>query len=98
MSFEGLKTLGRNIVNQWNVQLFGLVCGMTSEDQKDRHLILNTLNLGAGAAAGAVALTGRFAVPAVVAAAVAALIVKRFIWPARTELCKGWKEKIKAYE
>lgn len=104
MSFEGLKELGRNIVNQWNVQLFGIVCGTTSKNQKDRQLILNALNLAAGASAKAVAgavaatLTTTFALPAAVAVAVAALIVKRFIWPARTELCKGWKEKIKACE
>ena len=100
MSFEALKILGRNIVNQWNVQLFGLVCGITSEDQNDRKIILDALKIGSGAAAGAVAaaLTTTFAVPAAVAVAVAALIVKRFIWPARAELCKGWQEKIKAYE
>lgn len=98
MASEGLKTLGRNILAQWNKQIYGLVCGNASEDQKDRQLILSALKIGSAAAVGAVAttLTATLAVPAAVAAAVAALIVKRFIWPARAELCAGWAERIRA--
>jgi hypothetical protein len=100
MSFETLKIIGRNILNVWNEKIYGLVCGTTKEDQRDRKIILDALKISSGAAVGAIAatLTTTFALPAALSVAVAALIVKRFIWPARAELCKGWKEKINAYE
>jgi hypothetical protein len=94
---DTVKSLGRSIAFRWAESLHGLVCESKSVDQQDRNKILDALNLGETAVIGAVAaaLMG-LAVPAPIAAAAAALIVKRFIWPARDELCTAWGEALQA--
>jgi hypothetical protein len=49
-SSELRKRLGRRVLNRWNKELHGLVCGAKSGDQKDRDEILKALNLGEAAA------------------------------------------------
>ncbi len=92
---DDVRSLGRKILKVWNKQLHGLVCGKNPDQQADRSSILNALSLGETAVTGAVAaaLIG-LAVPAPLAAALAPLIVKRFIWPAKDELCQAWSEAI----
>jgi len=93
---DELKAMGRRILNRWNKELYGVVCGGKSGDQKDRKAVLDSLNLGETAVIAAVAsalLT--LGVYAAIAAALAPLIVKRFIWPAKDELCAAWGEGVK---
>lgn len=96
-ALDDLRALGRSILKRWNKELYGLVCESKVGDQKDREAILDALNLGQAAVIAAVAgaLIG-LAVPAPIAAALAPLIVRRFIWPAKDELCAAWGEGIKA--
>lgn len=58
---------------------------------------LTSLNLGEAAVIAAVAgaLIG-LGVGAAIAAPLAPLIVRRFIWPAKDELCVAWGESIDA--
>lgn len=93
---DELKAMGRRILNRWNKELYGVVCVGKSGDQKDRKAVLDSLNLGETAVIAAVAsalLT--LGVYAAIAAALAPLIVKRFIWPAKDELCAAWGEGVK---
>lgn len=94
---DDLKALGRRILNRWNKELHGIVCGGTTDDKAGRNAILNSLNLGEAAVIAAVAgaLVSAGAAAALAAAA-APLIVKRFIIPARDELCAAWSEAIEA--
>ena len=94
---DDVKALGKRILSRWNKELYSLVCVNEDDDQKDRRAILGALNLGEAAVIGAVAtalLT--LGVAAAIAAALAPLIVKRFIWPAKDELCQAWGEGVKA--
>jgi len=96
-ALDDVKTLGRRIVKLWNKELYGLVCENKAGDQQDRKAILDALNLGQAAVVGAVAgALIALTVPAPLAAALAPLIVKKFIWPAKDELCAAWGEGIKA--
>jgi hypothetical protein len=92
---DDLKRLGKRVVSRWNKELFGIVCGNESKDSKEREALLNSLNLGEAAVIAAVAgaLIG-LGVGAAIAAPLAPLIVRRFIWPAKDELCTAWGEAI----
>lgn len=92
---DDLKSLGGRLALRWSKELYQMVCGAENGVQADRKKILDALNLGEAAVIGAVAATLlAIAVPAALAAAAAPLIVKRFIWPARDELCVAWGEAI----
>jgi hypothetical protein len=92
---EDVKALGRRILNRWNKELYGIVCGNSTADQAGRKAILNSLNLGEAAIIAAVAgALLSMGIGAAFAAAVAPLIVKRFIEPAKDELCAAWGEAI----
>jgi hypothetical protein len=96
-ALDDVKALGRRILKRWNKELYGLVCENKAGDQQDRKAILDALNLGQAAVIGAVASALiALTVPAPIAAALAPLIVKKFIWPAKDELCGAWGEGIKA--
>jgi len=94
---DDIKALGRRILNRWNKELYGVVCGSQTKDQESRKAVLDSLNLGETAVIAAVAgaLVSLHVFPAL-AAVVAPLIVKKFIWPAKDELCAAWGEGIKA--
>ena len=93
---DDIKAVGRKILNRWNKELYSLVCNKKGDDQKDRKAILDSLSLSETAVIGAVATTLlTLGVAAAIAAPVAPLIVKRFIWPAKDELCEAWSEGIK---
>jgi formate dehydrogenase maturation protein FdhE len=94
---DEIKAVGRRIVKRWNKELYGLVCGAKSDDQKERKAVLDSLQLGEAAVVAAVAgALLSLGLAAALAAAAAPLIVKRFIWPAKEELCAAWGEKIAA--
>jgi hypothetical protein len=92
---DDLKKIGRKILNRWNKELHGLVCGAKPGDQKEREAILSSLNLGEAAVIGAVAgALMAMAVPPPIAAALAPIIARKFILPAKDELCEAWGEAI----
>ncbi len=92
---DDVKELGRRILHRWNKELYGIVCSTSHAAQKDRQAVLNSLNLGEAAVIGAVATALlSLGVAAALAAVLAPLIVKKFIWPAKDELCRGWGENI----
>lgn len=93
---DDLKALGRRIVKRWNRELFSLVCE-GREDDETRTKLLAALKLNDAAALGVIA-TALMALgaPAAIAAALAPLLLKKFINPAKDELCAAWGEAIAA--
>lgn len=90
---DDLKRLGKRITNRWNKEVFGIVCGNESKDSKERETLLNSLNLGeAAVVAAVVGVLISLGVGAAIAAPLAPLLVRRFIWPAKDELCEAWRE------
>jgi hypothetical protein len=96
-ALDTLKGLGHRVANRWNKELYRIVCENKGSANKEREDLLNALNLGDAAIVGVVAsiLIG-LSVPPPIAAAVAALIVKKFISPAKDELCAAWGEAMAA--
>jgi len=95
-ALDDIKALGRRIVKRWNKELCGMICGNSGGYEKDRAAVLESLNIGEAAVIAAVASALlSLGVVAALAAALAPLIVKRFIWPAKDELCAAWTEAIK---
>jgi hypothetical protein len=97
---DDLKALGGRIASRWNKELYGIVCPNasateTSDDRKMRDDVLKALNLSDAAVIAAVA-TGLIALgaPAAIAAPVAPFLVKKFIMPAKDELCDAWGEAL----
>jgi len=87
---EDIRGLGRRILNRWNKQLYGLVCGKGGENEKERDAILGALNIGETAVIGAVAAALlALGVPPPIAAPLAPLIVKMFVWPAKGRALRG---------
>src|ERR1035437_7655978 len=94
-ALDDLKALGRRILNRWNRELYGVVCGNVGDDQNARKAVLDSLNLSEAAVIAAVASALlSLGVAAAIAAALAPLIVRRFIWPAKDELCGAWGESL----
>jgi hypothetical protein len=94
---DDIKSLGKKILRRWNKGLYDSVCGNNAEDSKERKAILDSLNLGEAAVVAAVASALlSLGVAAAIAAAVAPFLVKKFIWPAKDELCKAWGEEVRA--
>jgi hypothetical protein len=89
---DDVKDIGLRILRRWNRELFGVVCsGTSSEDKEIAQKITQSLNLGeAGLIAAVVPALLALNVPAAIAAALAPLIVKKFILPAKDELCSAW--------
>jgi hypothetical protein len=97
---DDIKSLGRRIIMRWNKELYGVVCSKkpgggaeTAEDKKMRDDLLKALNLGDAAVIAAV-VTALLALgaPAAIAAPAAPFLVKKFIMPAKDELCEAWGE------
>jgi len=96
-TLEDLKELGQRIINRWNKELHGVVCGKKSEDESARQKVLDSLSLDEAAVIAAVATALlSLGVAAALAAAIAPVIVRRFIWPAKDELCDAWGERLKS--
>ena len=94
---DDIRRLGKRIMTRWNKELFAIVCGNETVDSKERADLLNSLNLGETAVIAAVAgVLISLGVGAAIAAPLAPLIVRRFIWPAKDELCVAWRESIDA--
>ena len=92
---DDLKALGLRILKKWKRELFNISCGSEKGNSEDRNKILNALSLGEGAAIAALipVLTGLGLAPAL-AAALAAIVVKRFLGTAFDTICEAWKEQL----
>jgi lysophospholipase L1-like esterase len=91
--------LGRRIVARLHRELFGLLCGASEADKADRTALREAIGVGEAALAAYLVglLTGgAFALPAVVAAPVAALLMRRFFAATWEETCTLCGEKIGA--
>ena len=93
---DSVKSLGLRLLKRWNKELYGVICGDKPEDAEERSKIMTALNLGAGAAATAIAatLTSWLAVPAALAVVLAPILVKRLLVPGKEEMCAAWFENI----
>ncbi len=93
---DDVKVLGQRILNRWNKELYGLVCEKQGAASKDREAVLDSLKLGEAAVIAALVgcLLSLGLAPAI-AAPVAPLIVRKFVWPAKDELCDAWGESLK---
>lgn len=96
-TIEAVRDLGRRVARRWSRELHGLVCGEESNHPEERGELLDALKLSEAATIAAVA-SGLVAlnVGAAIAAAAAPLIVRRFIWPAKDELCTAWAEMLQS--
>jgi hypothetical protein len=98
---DDIKSIGRRIMKRWNNELYGMVCSKkggsaeTVEEKKMRDDLVKALNLGDAAVTAAV-VTALIALgaPAALAAPVAPFLVKKFIMPAKAELCDAWGEAL----
>ena len=94
---DDIKRLGKRVTTRWNKELYGICCGNETMDSKERAAVLSSLNLGEAAVIAAVAgVLISLGVGAALAAPLAPLIVRRFIWPAKDELCVAWRESMEA--
>ena len=94
-SLDDLKFVGLRVLNRWNKELHALVCGNKPEDAAQRNNFLASLSLGEAAVIGAVVTALLpLGVPPIVAAPLAAIIVKRFIRSGKDEVCQVWAERI----
>jgi hypothetical protein len=92
---DDLKRIGKRIANRWSKELHSITCGNESKDAKEREALLNSINLGEAAVIAAVAAALiSLGVGAAIAAPLAPLIVRKFIWPAKDELCLAWGEAL----
>ncbi|SRR6266446_5810028 len=96
---EDVKALGLRILKRWNKTLYDIICPAAGASGKEREELLKALNISEVAAIGVVTgLLLPLGVPAPVAAPLAALIVKKFLIPAKEELCDTWQEAITAQQ
>ena len=92
---DDLKRIGKRIANRWSKELHSITCGNESKDAKEREALLNSINLGEAAVIAAVAAALiSLGVGAAIAAPLAPIIVRKFIWPAKDELCLAWGEAL----
>lgn len=92
-ALDDVKRLGARVLKRWNKELYAVVCGNGGQDTKERKQLLDSLNLGEAAVISAVAgILLSFGIAGVIVAPLAPLIVRKFIWPAKDELCTAWGE------
>jgi hypothetical protein len=92
---EAIK-LGKRIARRLLGELHEVLCGNDPEDEADRNKLRDSLGLGRDALIGAIAafLAGPLGIAAAIAAAVAAIFVKKIVEPSWEETCKFWDEKL----
>jgi hypothetical protein len=97
---DDIKALGKRVALRWSKELHGLVCNPTKpEDKKLAEDIreaagLKGIGLETALIAAVVPAILWLGAPAAIAAVVAPLVVKKFILPARDELCDAWGEAL----
>lgn len=92
---EALK-LAKRIFKRTSKELHEVLCGSDPENEADRKKLKDALKLGDEALVAAIAavLAGPLGLGAAVAAAIAALLLKRIFKPAGEEICKYWGENL----
>jgi hypothetical protein len=92
------KVLGRRIARRVARELHQVLCGNEPDDAQDREKLRSALGLSDQAVVAAVAavLAGPLGLGGAIAAALAALFVKRLFAPTIEETCQFWEEKIAA--
>ena len=95
---DDVKALGWHILARWNKEVHVVICSSKRpEDQELSKKVFAALSLDEAALIAAIAPALLWiGAPAAIAAAVAPLIVKKFIVPAKEELCAAWGEAITA--
>lgn len=97
---DDIKALGWRILARFNKELHAVVCTSdTAEDKEFRATIMGALSIDEAALIAVVApALLALGAPAGIAAAVAPLVVKKFIIPAKEELCAAWGEALEEGE
>lgn len=93
---DDARVVGGRILARWNKELHQFVCsGVKGDDQELRASILAALNVSEAALTAAVApALVWLGTPVALAAALAPLIVRKFVIPAKDELCQAWGEAL----
>lgn len=89
---DGLKELGRRIARKWARALHDLICG--GKDDAARKQLFDALSISEAATIGAVTTLLLPVLSPPIAAAVAVVIVKRFLGPVLDETCTFWSEQL----
>jgi len=84
--------MGQRIFMRWSVALHGFVCAPGGEDERLRESIVAAIIGKSGGATALVAgaLVSAFGISPILAALVAALLIKVIVAPAGQELCGTW--------
>ena len=91
---DDVKALGKRVAKRWARALHDIVCGSASDSE--RQELLKALNVSEAAA---IAVVTGMLLPILsppIAAAVAVIVVKKFLTPAADELCDYWNEQLDA--
>jgi hypothetical protein len=93
---DELRNLGARILRRWNREAYELVCGGRAADTQVRSSLTRALGIGQVEATAllSVTLVTHLAVPAALAAVIAAIVIKRFFSPAAEEVCARWKTTV----
>lgn len=89
---DDVKALGKRVAKRWSRALHDLVCG--SGNDAEREQLLSALNISEAAAIATVTGLLLPVLSPPIAAAVAVVIVKKFLAPAGEELCGYWGEQL----
>jgi len=89
---EDVKALGKRVAKRWSHALHDLICG--SGNDAEREQLKTALNISEAAAIATVTGLLLPVLSPPIAAAVAVVIVKKFLAPAGEELCEYWKEQL----
>lgn len=90
---DDLKSLGAKIAAKWSRSLYQVICGADA-DNEERKKLFDALGAGEATAIGVVTAMLLPVVSPAIAAPLAAIIVKKFLAPAGTEICIFWGEQL----
>lgn len=96
---EVLQEIGMGILNRWNKETYGLICGDDAQAQAQRKELLGAVGVGGGAAAATYLAGVLVLIPGLapaLAAVLAVIVWKRFVSPAGEEFCVVWKKHLSA--
>lgn len=95
-TMDDLRLFGRKYFRGVNENAYELICGKGLTDQQDRKKLEDAFKIGPSEVAAFMAglLVTHLAIPAGIAAVVAAIVLKVFFKPALTAMCEVWATKI----
>lgn len=94
LGIASLRKVTRRLIDQWEGELHGLICGSSGAGNKAEKAVLDALDQGKTALAGTIAawlVSGPFGVPAFVATALAAWLSSKIIETGRDAICAVWQ-------